>query len=218
MPPPRATVRGTRWPTRRLSSPRQLARLLPRDDEVQALLALLLLQHARRDARVDVAGDLVPMEEQDRERWDRPMLAAGLAALDAARSGGRPPGPYRLQAEIAARHATAATPADTDWVGVVAGYDALLAIQPGPVVALNRSVAVGFRDGPEAGLTALAEVEGAVALRGYHLLPAVRADLLRRAGRHEEAVQAYQAALSLVPNAAERRFLERRLRETLGQS
>jgi RNA polymerase sigma-70 factor (ECF subfamily) len=195
----------------------QLVKLLPADDEVQSLYALLLLQHARREARVDADGDLVPMEEQDRSRWDRPMVAAGMAALAAARTRIRPPGPYRWQAEIAARHATAPSAAETDWVGVVAGYDALLAIQPSPVAALNRDVAIGFRDGPEAGLVELAEIERADALRDYHLLPAVRADLLRRAGRNEGALIAYRDALALVRTAAERRFLERRMREVLGQ-
>jgi RNA polymerase sigma-70 factor (ECF subfamily) len=189
-------------------------RLLPGDDEVQSLHALLLLQHARREARFDADGDLVPMEEQERSRWDRPMAAAGLASLAAVRTSDSPPGPYRLQAEIAAVHATAASAAETDWARVVSRYDALLAIQPSPVVALNRAVAIGFRDGPVAGLAELAEV-GPDALRGYHLLPAVRADLLRRAGENEEALVAYRDALTLMPSAAERRFLERRIREIL---
>ena len=190
-----------------------VAELLPQDDEVQGLRALLLLQHARRAARIDAAGDLVPMEEQDRLRWDPSMVAAGLACLATARGTGRPPGPYRLQAEIAATHATAPEAAATDWARVVAAYHVLLELQPSPVVALNRAVALGFRDGPEAGLYALAEVEGAGELAGYHLLPAVRADLLRRAGRNVEAAAAYAEALTLVRTAAERRFLERRLRE-----
>jgi RNA polymerase sigma-70 factor (ECF subfamily) len=190
-----------------------LARLLPEDDEVHGLKALLLLQHARRMTRTDAVGDLVPMMEQDRNRWDQQMLAAGLASLATATASGRPPGPYRLQAEIAAAHATAADADSTDWARVVAGYDALLRIQPSPVVALNQAVARGFRDGPQAGLVALASIEDDERLAGYHLLPAVRADLHRRAGHRDQAVAAYQEALRLVRTAAERRFLERRIRE-----
>ncbi len=190
-----------------------VARLLPADDEVLGLYALLLLQHARRAARTDVLGDLVPMAEQDRSRWDRVMAAAGLASLAAARATGQPPGRYRIQAEIAAAHATAPTAASTDWNRVVTCYDALLTAQPSPVVALNRAVALGFRDGPQAGLDALAGVEDDASLAGYHLLPAVRADLLRRAGRPEAAADAYREAISLVRTDAERRALQRRMRE-----
>jgi RNA polymerase sigma-70 factor, ECF subfamily len=189
------------------------ARLLPDDGEVQGLRALLLLQHARRAARADLVGDLVPMEEQDRGRWDHATIATGLSVLAAAGATDHPPGPYRLQAEIAAMHATAPTAAATDWARIVAAYDALLRIQPSPVVALNRVVALGFRDGPEAGLGALASIDSDPQLAFYYLLPAVRADFLRRAGRGAEAADAYRRALELVPTAAERRFLERRLRE-----
>jgi RNA polymerase sigma-70 factor (ECF subfamily) len=195
-----------------------MAHLLPEDDEVQGLRALLLLQHSRRAARTDVVGELVSMEEQDRNRWDRTMVAAGLASLATARATRRRPGPYRLQAEIAAVHATAPNAATTDWARVVSGYDALLEVQPSPVAAFNRAVALGFRDGPEAGLDALADVEGAAGLAGYHLLPAARADLLRRAGRTGEAAIAYREALRLVRTAPERRFLERRVREVLARS
>jgi RNA polymerase sigma-70 factor, ECF subfamily len=188
----------------------ELARLLPDDDEVHGLRALLLLQHARRATRTDPAGDLVPMEDQDRERWDRELVAAGLAALRTARVTGRPAGPYRLQAEIAAHHATAPVAGATDWTAVVALYDALLDAHPSPVIALNRAVAVGFRDGPDAGLAALDQVGE---LPGYHLVAATRADLLRRAGRVEAALAAYAEALRLVAGDAERRFLERRVRE-----
>ena len=189
-----------------------LATLLPDDDEVHGLHALLLLQHARRDTRIDVTGDLVPMADQDRSRWDPAMIAAGLAALDQARSAGRPPGRYRLQAEIAAVHASAPSAAATDWRRVIALYDALLVAAPSPVVALNRAVAVGFGAGPDAGLLALAEIPSSE-LAGYHLLAAVRADLLRRAGRTAEALDAYREALGLAPTAAERRFLQRRVDE-----
>lgn len=190
-----------------------LAALLPGDDEVRGLRALLLLQHARRASRTDAAGDLVPMEEQDRDRWDRPMIAAALGDLATARATGRPPGPYRLQAGIAAEHAVAPDAATTDWARIVVLYDALFARQPSPVVALNRAVAVGFRDGPAAGLAALGEVAGDDRLAGYHLWPAVRADLLRRCGRDDEAAAAYREAIRLAPALAERHFLERRLRE-----
>ena len=192
-----------------------LSRLLPENDEIHGLQALLLVQHARRSARTDSDGNLVPMEEQDRGQWNHSMIAAGVSELDVARASGRPPGPYRLQAEIAALHAAAVTAAATDWARVVAGYDALLLAHPSPVVALNRAVAVGFRDGPEAGLDALAQLNGDARLAGYHLLPASRADLLRRAGRREEAATAYRQALTLVESAGERAFLQRRLREVL---
>jgi RNA polymerase sigma-70 factor (ECF subfamily) len=141
------------------------------------------------------------------------MIAAGLAALARARSAGRPPGRYRLQAEIAAVHATAASAELTDWSLVVALYDALLVAASSPVVALNRAVAVGYRDGPAAGLTELERLSGSGELAGYHLLAAVRADLLRRSGRTAEALAAYREALDLVRTAAERRFLERRVDE-----
>ena len=193
-----------------------LVQLLPDDDEVHGLRSLLLLQHSRRSARTDPDGELVPLPEQDRSRWDHSMVAAGLASLSAARSSGKPPGAYRLQAEIAAEHAIATDAESTHWDRVVAGYEALLRVQPSPVAELNRAVAIGFRDGPMAGLQALAEVQDAGRLAGYHLLPAVRADLLRRAGRHREAIVAYREALELVPSAAERRFLERRVRGITG--
>ena len=191
-----------------------VARLLPADDEALGLRALLLLQHSRRAARTDAAGDLVPMDQQDRSRWDAALVADGLAALAEARATGRPPGYYRLQAEIAALHATAPSAADTDWHRVVVAYDALLGLHPSPVVALNRAVAVGFRDGPVAGLAAVEAV--APDLVGYPLVPAVRADLLRRLGRVDEAVAAYGEALAQAPTEAERRFARRRLSELTG--
>jgi RNA polymerase sigma-70 factor, ECF subfamily len=190
-----------------------VAQLLPTDDEALGLHALLLLQHARRAARTNALGDLVPMDEQDRSQWDRGMVAAGLTSLASARATERPPGRYRIQAEIAAAHATAPVAAATDWTRVVACYDALLAAQPSPVVALNRAVALGFRDGPQAGLDALAAVENEPSLADYHLLPVVRADLLRRAGRPEAAALAYREGLRLTRTEAERRALQRRIRE-----
>ena len=185
-----------------------LAELLPDDAEARSLHALLLLQHSRRDARLDPGGELLTMEEQDRGRWDHEAIAAGLDSLQRARatSRGEASGSYRIQAEIAALHATAATPADTDWDSIVRGYDILLAT-PNNVVALNRAVAIGYRDGPQAGLAALDGLD----LPGYHLLPAARADLLRRAGRPAEAAAAYREALELVRTDEERRLIARRL-------
>ncbi|MBB5787124.1 DUF6596 domain-containing protein [Jiangella mangrovi] len=189
-----------------------LTRLLPDDDEVLGLHALLLLQHARRAARTDTSGDLVTLEDQDRGRWDRDAIEAGLTALAAARATGRPPGYYRLQSEIAALHSTAVHADVTDWERIVAAYDALLVLRPSPSIALNRAVAVGLRDGPEAGLLA---VDGLTVdrLADHPLLPAVRADLLRRAGRRREAAVAYRDAVAAARTEPERRLLERRLRE-----
>jgi len=177
-------------------------------DEARSLQALLLLQHSRRAARLDDDGDLVTMEEQDRTLWDRVLITAGLEALERARASAQPPGPYRVQAEIAAVHATAETADATDWTRIVSLYDVLLD-RPHPVLELNRAVAIGFRDGPVAGLAALDGID----LPGYHLLPAARADLLRRLGRTDEAAAAYREALDLAGNDAERRFLQRRLAE-----
>lgn len=191
-----------------------LTRLLPDDDEVHGLRALLLLQHSRHAARVDEAGELLTMEEQDRGRWDRDLIDAGLGALSTARAGGRPPGYYRLQAEIAALHATSASAEQTDWPRIVAAYDALVELRPSPVIALNRAIALGFRDGPEAGLDALAAVGRAHpgdGLERYPLVPAARADLLRRAGRVDAAVVAYRRAIEVARTDPERRQLRRHL-------
>ena len=183
-----------------------LASMLPDDDEVLGLRALLLLQHSRSAARMNAAGDLLTMDEQDRALWNQEQIAAGLASLVAARSTGRPAGFYRLQAEIAAIHATAAAPEATDWARIVPAYDALLALRASPVIALNRAVAIGFRDGPEAGLAAL---DAGVA--DSPLVPAARADLLRRAGRAAEAAAAYREAIARAGTEAEQRQLEQRL-------
>jgi RNA polymerase sigma-70 factor (ECF subfamily) len=175
----------------------------------------MLLHDSRRDARTDGEGDLVVLEDQDRSRWDRAQIAEGLAALDAALAlGGK--GPYAIQAAIAALHARAARPEETDWRQIAALYAALRRASPSPVIELNHAVAISMVDGPDAGLTrldALADREG---IRGYHLLHAARADLLRRAGRLEEAGAAYELALSLAGNEAERRYLGRRLGEVTG--
>ncbi len=193
-----------------------VASVLPDDDEVHGLRALLLLQHARRAARTDPAGELVPMEDQDRSRWDLAMIRSGLASLEVARGWSRPAGPYRLQAEIAAVHATAPDAGSTDWARIVRCYDALLEQHPSPVIALNRAVALGYRDSPVAGLAALAEVTASAELADYPLLPAVRAGLLRLAGQSELAAAAYREAIEIAHNPAERRFLQRRLAELGG--
>jgi RNA polymerase sigma-70 factor, ECF subfamily len=188
---------------------RILHRLLPAEPEVSGLLALLLLVDARRAARVDAAGELISLEDQDRELWDADRIAEGRGLVVAALCGPCS-GPYALQAAIAAVHDEAADVTTTDWPQVVALYDVLARVSPSPVVELNRAVAVAMRDGPQAGLKALDALD-ADALRGYHPLPAARADLLRRLGRTAEAATAYRAALELVGNERERAFLHRRL-------
>ncbi|MER5182359.1 RNA polymerase sigma factor [Streptomyces sp. NPDC002896] len=191
---------------------RLLARLMPDEPEVPGLLALLLLHDARRDTRVDAAGELVTLEDQDRTAWDRAEIDEGTALLEGALRRGRP-GPYQIQAAIAACHTTAATAADTDWADIAALYGELARHVPSAVVRLNRAVAVGMAEGPEAGLTLVTELEREGDLADYHLLPATRADLLRRLGRLPQAAEAYERALELVENNAERRFLEKRLSE-----
>jgi RNA polymerase sigma-70 factor (ECF subfamily) len=191
---------------------RVLARLMPDEPEVLGLLALLLLHDARRGTRVDAAGELVTLEDQDRTAWDRAAVDEGAALLETALRRWRP-GPYQIQAAIAACHTTAAAAEETDWADIAALYGELARFVPSAVVRLNRAVAVGMAEGPEAGLTLVAELEGEGELDGYHLLPATRADLLRRGGRTAEAAEAYGRALELVENEAERRFLEKRLAE-----
>jgi RNA polymerase sigma-70 factor, ECF subfamily len=191
---------------------RVLARLMPDEPEAAGLLALVLLQDSRRESRLDGAGDLVTLEEQDRARWDAAEIDEGVALLDAALARGRP-GPYQVQAAIAACHATAPDAAATDWPQIATLYGRLVRLVPTPVVELNRAVAVGMAAGPAAGLALADALADAGALPGYHLLPATRADLLRRLGRHAEAAEAYRAARELAPTDAERRYLERRLAE-----
>jgi len=192
---------------------RLLAELMPGEPEAMGLLALMLLQDARRAARVDQTGSLVPLEEQDRERWDAESIAEGCAVLDAALSHGRP-GPYQVQAAIAACHASARTPSETDWTEIAMLYGRLAVLTPSPVVELNRAVAVAMADGPEAGLALIDQIEASGALREYHLLPATRADLLRRLHRPREAAVAYGRAFELVRTETERDYLRRRLVET----
>ncbi len=184
---------------------RLLAELMPDEPEVTGLLALLLLTHARRGARVDAGGDLVLLADQDRSVWDRDLVAEGQALVRACLRRGRP-GPYQLQAAINAVHSDARTAADTDWGQIVALYDHLTALAPSPVVALNRAVAVAEVEGPAAGL----ELVDGLDLPRHHLFHAIRADLLRRLGRHAEAAAAYDAALALVASEPERAFLLRR--------
>ncbi len=191
---------------------RVLAHLMPDEPEVLGLLALLLLHDARRGTRVDPAGELVTLEDQDRTAWDRAEVDEGVDLLETALRRGRP-GPYQIQAAIAACHTTAPTAEETDWADIAALYGELERFVPSAVVRLNRAVAVGMAQDPDAGLELVAGLERSGDLADYHLLPATRADLLRRSGRTAEAALAYEHALELVGNAAERRFLERRLAE-----
>ncbi|MFF4801016.1 RNA polymerase sigma factor [Streptomyces sp. NPDC001351] len=191
---------------------RVLAGLMPDEPETLGLLALLLLHDARRHTRVDAAGELVTLEDQDRSAWDRAEIDEGATLLETALRRGSP-GPYQIQAAIAACHTTAATAEDTDWADIAGLYGELARFVPSAVVRLNRAVAVGMSEGPDAGLALVAELEHEGELTGYHLLPATRADLLRRSGRTAKAAEAYERALELVENDAERRFLEKRLAE-----
>jgi RNA polymerase sigma-70 factor, ECF subfamily len=191
---------------------RTLCVLMPDEPEALGLLALMLFHDARREGRVDEAGDIVVLEEQDRTRWDAEAIAEASGVLHAALRLRRP-GPYQVQAAIAACHAQARTDADTDWVEIAALYERLSAMVPSAVVELNRSVAVSFAVGPEEGLAIADRLVEEGALKNYHLLPAARADMLRRLDRREEAAEAYREALALARTDAERRFLARRLDE-----
>jgi len=195
---------------------RMLVELLPAHAEPRGLLALMLLHDARRGTRLDGSGDIVLLEDQDRTRWDRAQIDEGGALVEAAiRTGGRPPGPYALQAAIAAVHAQSRTAAATDWTQIAALYAVLAGVHPTPVVELNRAVAVAMSSGIERGLALVDALDRRGELAEYHLLPAARAELLRRLGRHAEAAESYRRALALVSNEAERRHLEKRLRETV---
>jgi RNA polymerase sigma-70 factor, ECF subfamily len=191
-----------------------LRRLLPDEPEVAGLLALLLVHQARRATRTDQHGRLLRLEDQDRSAWDRQLIAQADQLVVAALTAGPPPGRFALQAAIAALHAQAPSYEVTDWPQILTLYDELLRVWPSPVVALNRAVALAMVDGPGA---ALAEVEGLERdgrLAGYRYLPATKADLLHRLGRHAEAAEAYRDALALTDNAAEREFLADRLRSS----
>jgi RNA polymerase sigma-70 factor (ECF subfamily) len=187
---------------------RVVDRLLPNEPEVQGLLALMVLHNSRRDARIAADGALVLLEDQDRSLWDHDAIDEGLRILDTALAERRP-GTYQLQAAIAALHARAPRPEDTDWPQIAALYGALLTHDPSPVIALNRAVAVAMADGPAAGLQLVDALAGL--LDGYHLFHAARADLLRRLGRNDDAAVSYTRALELATNPTERAFLERRL-------
>lgn len=189
---------------------RVLTSLMPDEPEAPGLLALMLLQDSRRAARLDEAGDFTPLDQQDRSRWNSVQIAEGLELIEQALRRGRP-GPFQIQAAIAACHASAPAAAETDWRQIALLYEQLARLAPNPVVALNRAVAVGMAESPEAGLLLVDEL--ADALGGYHLLPATQADLLRRAGRRAEAAAAYRKALDLAPTEAEQRYLRRRLDE-----
>jgi len=179
--------------------------------EVTALVALMLLHDARRNARFDDSGDIVILEEQDRTRWDQSQIAEALPLVDEAIRG--PIGSYTIQAAIAVEHCRAARAEDTDWPQIVRLYDALQTIQPSPIIALNRAVAVAMAEGPETALALIDNLSATSGLDEYHLLHAARADLLRRMGSSAEAAQSYERALAYVTNERERRFLQRRLRE-----
>ena len=186
---------------------RLVLELLP-EPEVRGLLALMLLHESRREARADAAGELILLDEQDRTRWNQAYIREGATLVRDALSTPRA-GPYAIQAAIAAVHAEAETPEDTDWREIVGLYDVLLALSPSPIVELNRAVAISMRDGPEAGLTALSRLGDE--LDGYQLAHAARADFCRRLGRHADARKAYQRAIDLTAQGPARRFLEKRL-------
>ena len=190
---------------------RLLVELLP-EPEVQGLLALMLLHESRRAARCSPTGELILLDAQDRSLWNREQIAEGSALVEQSLKSRRF-GPYTLQAAIAAVHANASAATATDWVQIVALYDLLMQAEPSPVIELNRAVAVAMRDGPATGLALVDAILGRGDLSGYHLAHSVRADLCRRLGKSEEAIMAYQQALSLARQEPERRFLEQRLRE-----
>ena len=195
---------------------RQLLQLLRNPDpEVVGLLALMLLNDARRQARSNAAGDLVLLDEQDRSLWDQAQIAEGVKLVEQALRSGRF-GAYTLQAAISAVHCEAPRAEDTDWPQIVALYDVLLRIEPNPVVELNRAVAVAMRDGPAAGLALIDAIFERGALVNYHFAHSARAELLRRIGRTQASRAAYQQALQLAEQEPERRFLERRLAQTVG--
>ncbi|MEV6349338.1 sigma-70 family RNA polymerase sigma factor [Actinoplanes sp. NPDC051851] len=202
--------KGTAQAPEAIRLARLLVELMPDEPEALGLLALMLLHDARRATRLDAAGDLVLLADQDRSRWDHDGIAEGAGLCERALRHGRA-GPFQLQAAIAACHATAPSAAETDWPQIAGLYGHLARVDPGEIVALNRAVAVSMTDGPAA---ALRLVDAIDRLDGYHLLHAVRADLLRRLDRHEEAAKSYRTALRLAPTEAERRFLSGRLAGT----
>jgi RNA polymerase sigma factor (sigma-70 family) len=197
---------------------RILAGLVPKEPEVHGLIALMEIQASRARARIGPSGEIVPLFEQNRARWDQLLIRRGLAALERAETLGGLLGPYTLQAAIAACHARARTPEETDWERIVALYDALAQLAPSPVVELNRAVAVGMAFGPEAGLELVDDLISEPSLKSYHLLPAVRGDLLAKLGRNEEARAEFERAASLTHNARERELLLNRAAACAGES
>jgi RNA polymerase sigma-70 factor, ECF subfamily len=195
---------------------RTLCELMPQVPENLGLLALMLLHDSRRETRVSTDGELVPLDLQDRSLWDHEQIAEGCRLVEAALRQ-HSVGPYQIQAAIAAVHAEAATPADTDWDQIAALYGELARIQPSPTVALNRAIAIAMAEGIEQGLELLEKLGVSGELHSYYLFHAARADLLRRLSRKSEALAAYQRALSLTANAVERRFLRRRIAELNGR-
>lgn len=196
---------------------RVLSTLMPDEPEVLGLLSLLLLQHSRRGARIDPAGDLIGLSEQDRRLWDREAIGEGLSLLETALAHGSP-GPYQIQAAIAACHAQAPDAESTDWKQIVGLYARLIDLNPTAVVRLNHAVAVAMAEGPAAGLILLDELAGSQQLASYHLLHAARGDLLCRLNRHAESACAYRQALAYARTEPERRHLTRRLNETVACS
>jgi RNA polymerase sigma-70 factor (ECF subfamily) len=183
--------------------------------EATALVALMLLHDSRREARLDEDGELVTLEEQDRSLWNKPQINEALALVDEALAGR--PGPFALEAAIAAEHCKAARAEDTNWEEIVKLYDLLAELMPSPIVSLNRAVAVAMARGPKPALTLIDELAASGELDEYHLLHAARADMLRRLGSNAEAAESYETALRFVTNDSERRFLERRHKEVLPQ-
>ncbi|MET9880494.1 RNA polymerase sigma factor [Actinacidiphila glaucinigra] len=217
-----AATSGDTWVRRDLAREamrlgRILAALLPREPEIFGLVALMELQASRFATRADTNGAPVLLEDQDRTRWDRTLITHGLAMLDRATTLGRPLGPYTLQAAIAAYHARAATFADTDWAAIVALYDALAQLAPSPVIDLNRAVALLYSDGPEAALAATDPLREDRRLARYHLLGAVRGDILLRLGRNTEAAGELERAAELAPTRHERRLLLDRMTQALAK-
>ena len=197
---------------------RILAELVPEEPEVHGLLALMEIQASRMAARLGQAGEPVLLLDQDRSRWDRLLIARGLRALERAKALDRPMGPYRLQASIAAAHARAPTPEQTDWVAIAALYEALARISPSPVVELNRAVAIAMAFGPQAGLQLVDRLLEEPSLKEYHLLPSVRGDLLGKLGRAQEAAAEFERAAALTQNERERELLLGRFAESAARS
>jgi RNA polymerase sigma factor (sigma-70 family) len=192
---------------------RILAELAPKEPEVHGLVALMEIQSSRARARVSSSGEPILLLEQNRTEWDQLLIRRGLAALERAEKLGGRQGPYALQAAITACHARAVTPEATDWTWIVSLYDALAQVTPSPIVELNRAVAVGMAFGPAAGLKVVDAVTAEASLAGYHLLPSVRGDLLKKLGRFEEAQKEFERAATLTRNARERKMMLERVRE-----